>query len=316
MTENAHSREFTFSDIVYILGRHIKIMVLVPVVGTAVAGAIAFSLKPEYEARGYIEVGRVLEKPLEEPVAVADRMRSRAFLEGVKRELKCKETSLELSKRVKVDVVYRQPASQEEPTRAIAVTATATNAVLARDLVAAILTKVVKQHQKPYLESFGVNDEMLREMEKDMAQSRAEIDRGYADLGRLTTSGQASSLDVMYISSYLREKEDHVLRLQELTLEMREMLYAEVFTKPTTITVEPMVPDAPSGPHRIRIIIVAFAVSFIVAAVLAFFRARFPGRDAAATATGEQPSTFTDAATAPRRRRRPRSGDGRGRTTA
>ncbi len=275
MADLKNPREFTVSDILVTFVHHYKIMVLIPVVVTAIAAGFVFSLKPEYEARGNLEVGRVLEKPLEEPVAVADRMRTRPFLAKAARKLGWKDTSLELRERITVDVIYRQPASQEEPTRSLAVTATANDPRKARDLVDAMLTTVVDEHRALFDQSFDANDRLAKDIQADMAQSRAEVDQGYAQLNQLTASGQASPLDVVYISSYLREKEDHVLRLQEIALEFQQMLYSGVFTKPTMITVAPEIPDAPSGPHRIRVVALAFGIAFIVAAVLAFFFERF-----------------------------------------
>jgi len=290
MPQTNPTREFTISDILGALSRHLKIAVGVPLVATTIAALYSLTLKPEYEARGNLEIGRVMEKPLEESVSVADRMQSRPFLADIAKELKLKKTSLELRKMANVGVIYRQPTNQDQPTRTITLIVTSSTAKEAEEIARAILEAVVAEHKPVYDSAWGEGDKYLAELEADLAKQKERVDRAREDFDALAKSGRLTQVDIAYLSDSIQTQENVILRLEDTRLDLRQQLYMNIFSEPTEITLMPTVPDQASGPHRIRIILIAFLISGVLGMVVAFFfdRAGNQGNTHDAGATGQE----------------------------
>ena len=67
----------------------------------------------------------------------------------------------------------------------------------------------------------------------------------------------------------MEEKESYAIHLEEEALQLRQQLFMETYSQPTRLTVEPITPRQPIGPHRIRIIIIAFLLSLALSVVIA-----------------------------------------------
>ncbi|MEE9457616.1 MAG: hypothetical protein V3W11_10755, partial [bacterium] len=254
------NQEFTISDIIRTLRRQYKVVIGVPLIVTVAAVVFAVTLKNTYRVEATFEIGRVMEYPLEAPPTVVDRIWSKPFLAKVGRELGMKESPAQLQNMVQVESIFAE--SRDRPlTRGIRVTVQSDDPEKSAKFAEGILDAAVAEHEKVYEESVAVSAGYLEELDERMAKIRAQIDRGHEDISRLMATGRVNQVELSYLASYVEEKESYILHLEEMAYDLRNKLRKEIYTSPTRIRVEPIPPQAPSGPNRRRIILLAFAVS-------------------------------------------------------
>jgi|GEM_PF-1758322 len=296
-------QDFTVSDIILTLRRQYKVAIGVPLVVTAAAVVFALTLKDTYEVDGSLEIGRVMEYPLEAPTTVVDRMSSKSFLGAVARKLGMKETPTELENMVEVESIFAE--SRDRPlTRAIKVTVQADSPQKGTNFVKGILEKALAEQNEIFKSSWQLNYDYLEELEKNISKVRTQIDEGRAEISRMAATGRVDQVQMSYLASYVEEKESYILHLEEAGLELRQKLLMGIYTHPTRITAEPVLPVEPSGPRRRLIVLLAFVISFALGVIIAFFFDRFPREEEAARAPVEgekkkEPAVETTPAPAP-----------------
>lgn len=266
--------DFTVPDILRTLRRQWKIVVGVPLVVTVAGIVFSLTLKNTYEAEGTLEVGRMMEYPLEASPTVVDRMGSQSFLAGVGKRLGLTETPAALANMVDVESIFAETRDRST-TRGIKVAVRSENPEKSAKLARAIMEEAVAEHAKVYKSSWDINYDYLRKLEVDIDKVEGEIDSGYEEISRLVSSGRIDQVEMSYLASYVEEKESYILHLEESSLLLRQKLLMEIYTAPTRITVNPITPLTPSGPHRTRMILLAFGISFILGIIVAFFFDRF-----------------------------------------
>ncbi len=273
-------QDFTVSDIILTLRRQYKVAIGVPLVVTAAAVVFALTLKDTYEVDGSLEIGRVMEYPLEAPTTVVDRMSSKSFLGAVARGLGMKETPTELENMVEVESIFAE--SRDRPlTRAIKVTVQADSPQKGTNFVKGILDKALAEQNEIFKSSWQINYDYLQELEQNIKNMRTQIDEGRAEISRMAAAGRLSQVQMSYLASYVEEKESYILHLEEADLELRQKLLMGIYTHPTRITAEPVLPLEPSGPRRRLIVLIAFVISFALGVIVAFFFDRFPREEEA-----------------------------------
>lgn len=271
------NQEFTISDIIRTLRRQYKIVIGVPLVVTVAAVVFSLTLKNTYKVEGTLQIGRVMEYPIDSPPMVVDRLWSKPFLAKVGSELGMEESPAQLQNMVQVESIFAE--SRDRPlTRGIKLTVQSDDPGKSARFAKGILDAVVTEHEKVYEESVAVSAGYLEELGERMTEVRAQIDRGQEDITRLTATGRVSQVELSYLASYVEEKESYVLHLEEVAYNLRDKLHKKVYTCPTQVTVEPIPSGGPSGPDRRRIILLAFAVSFALGVVIAFFFDRPSGK--------------------------------------
>lgn len=272
------SQEFTISDIIRTLRRQYKVVIGVPLVVTAAAVIFAVTLKNTYRVEATLEIGRVMEYPLEAPPTVVDRIWSKPFLAKVGRELGMEESPAQLQNMVDIESIFAE--SRDRPlTRGIKITVQSDDPEKSAKFAKGILDEAVAEHEEVYEESVAVSAGYLKELDGRMAEIRAQIDRGHEDISRLMATGRVNQVELSYLASYVEEKESYVLHLEEMAYDLRNKLRKEIYTSPTRIRVEPIPPGRPSGPNRRRIILLAFAISFALGVIIAFFFDRPSGKE-------------------------------------
>ena len=280
------NQEFTISDIIRTLRRQYKIVIGVPLVVTVAAVVFSLTLKNTYKVEGTLEIGRVMEYPIEGPPMVVDSVWSKPFLAKVGSELGMKESPAQLQNMVHVESIFAE--SRDRPlTRGIKVTVQSDDPGKSARFAKGILDAAVAEHEKVYEDSVAVSAGYLEELDERMAEIRAQIDRGHEDIARLMATGRVSQVELSYLASYVEEKESYVLHLEEVAYDLRNKLHKEIYTSPTRVTVEPIPPGGPSGPDRRRIILLAFAVSFALGVIIAFFFDRPSGKGNEASTPAE-----------------------------
>jgi uncharacterized protein involved in exopolysaccharide biosynthesis len=280
------NQEFTISDIIRTLRRQYKVVIGVPLVVTVAAVVFAVTLKNTYRVEGTFEVGRVMEYPIEGSPTVVNRIWSKPFLAKVGRELGMEETPAQLQNMVQVESIHAE--SRDRPlTRGIRVTVQSDDPEKSAKFAKAILDAAVAEHEKVFEESVAVSAGYLEELEERTAKIRAQIDRGHEDISRLTATGRVNQVELSYLASYVEEKESYILHLEEKAYSLRDKLDKGIYTSPTRILVEPILPQAPSGPNRRRIILLAFAISFALGMIIAFFFDRASGEEREVRAPNE-----------------------------
>ncbi len=280
------NQEFTISDIIRTLRRQYKVVIGVPLVVTVAAVVFAVTLKNTYRVEGTFEIGRVMEYPIEAPPTVVDRIWSKPFLAKVGRELGMKESPAQLQNMVQFESIHAE--SRDRPlTRGIKITVQSDDPEKSAKFAKGILDAAVAEHEKVYEESVAVSAGYLEELDERVAKIRAQIDRGHEDISRLMATGRVNQVELSYLASYVEEKESYILHLEEIAYDLRNKLGKEIYTSPTRIKVEPIPPQAPSGPDRRRIILLAFAISFALGIIIAFFFDRASGEEREARAPNE-----------------------------
>ena len=280
------NQEFTISDIIRTLRRQYKIVIGVPLVVTVAAVVFSLTLKNTYKVEGTFEIGRVMEYPIEAPPTVVDRIWSKPFLAKVGSGLGMTESPAQLQNMVQIESIFAE--SRDRPlTRGIKLTVQSDDPGKSARFAKGILDAAVTEHEKVYEDSVAVSAGYLEELSGRMAEVRAQIDRGHEDIARLMATGRVSQVELSYLASYVEEKESYVLHLEEVAYNLRDKLRKEIYTSPTRITVEPIPPEAPSGPDRRRIILLAFAVSFALGVIIAFFFDRPSGKGNEASTPAE-----------------------------
>lgn len=271
-------QEFTISDIIRTLRRQYKVVIGVPLVVTVAAVVFALTLKNVYRVEGTLEIGRVMEYPIEAPPTVVDRIWSKPFLAEVGRDLGMKESPAQLQNMVQVESIFAE--SRDRPlTRGIKITVTSNNPEKSARFAKGILDAAVADHKGVYEESVAVSDDYLEELKEKIAKIRLQIDQGHEDISRLMATGRVNQVELSYLASYVEEKESYVLHLDEVAYDLEDKLRKEIYTSPTRILVEPIPPGGPSGPNRRRIILLAFVISFVLGVVIAFFFDRGSGEE-------------------------------------
>jgi len=280
------SQEFTISDIIQTLRRQYKVVIGVPLVVTVAAVVFAVTLKNTYRVEATLEVGRVMEYPIEAPPTVIDRIWSKPFLAKVGRELGMKEPPAQLQNMVEIESIFAE--SRDRPlTRGIKITVQSDDPEKSAKFAKGILNEAVAEHEEVYEESVAVSAGYLKELDERMAEIRAQINRGHEGITRLMATGRVNQVELSYLASYVEEKESYVLHLEEIAYDLRNKLRKEIYTSPTRIKVEPIPPGTPSGPNRRRIILLAFAISFALGVIIAFFFDRPSGKERDARAPAE-----------------------------
>jgi uncharacterized protein involved in exopolysaccharide biosynthesis len=286
---NYDSPDFTVRDILRTLRRQWKIVVGVPLVVTVAAILFSLTLKDRYRTEGTLEVGRVMEYPIEAPPTVVDRMGSQSFLAGVGKKMGLKDTPAGLAHMVTVESIFTETRDRAT-TRGIKVTVQSENAEKSARLAQAIMEETIAEHDEIYQASWDLNYDYLMKLETDIEKVEGEIEKGYADISRLVNSGRIDQVEMSYLSSYVEEKESYILHLEETALLLRQKLLMEIYTNPTRIMVEPVVPLTPSGPHRMRMVLLAFGISFVLGIIVSFFFDRFSGEGQPVRARAPEPN--------------------------
>jgi hypothetical protein len=96
-------------------------------------------------------------------------------------------------------------------------------------------------------------------------------------LDELVRTGRAGQVEIAYLATYVEDKESYILHLREKAWDLKQKLYMEIYTRPTRIAVIPTAPQYPTGPHRIRVVALAFFVSLLLTAVTIFVVERLNG---------------------------------------
>ncbi len=280
------NQEFTISDIIGTLRRQYKVVIGVPLIVTVAAVVFAFTLKNMYKVEATLEIGRVMEYPIEAPPTVVDRIWSKPFLAEVGRELGMKESPAQLQNMVAVESIFAE--SRDRPlTRGIKVTVTSNSPEKSAKFAKGILDAAVAGHKGVYEESVAVSEGYLEELQERIARVRLQIDQGHEDISRMVAAGRVNQVELSYLASYVEEKESYVLHLDEMAYDLEDKLHKKIYTSPTRILVEPIPPGAPSGPNRRRIVLLAFIISFVLGVVIAFFFDRGSGGERGARAPAE-----------------------------
>jgi capsular polysaccharide biosynthesis protein len=280
------TQDFSISDIIRTIRRQWKVVVGVPLVVTVGAVVFSLTLRDTYQAEGTIEIGRVMEYPLEPPSTVLDRMSSKSFLADVGRELGYKDTAGALQNMVTIESIFSE-SRDRAPTRGVKIIVQTDDPVKSENLCRAVMYKEVAEHNLLYKASWEINYEYLQNVEEDIAKVEAQIDRGYEEIGRLASSGRVNQVEMSYLASYVEEKESYILHLAEVELDLKQGLLMGIYTHPTRVIVEPVVPVVPSGPHRLRLIVLAFVISFALGLIIAFFFDRLSAEKVPAGSAGE-----------------------------
>lgn len=280
------SQELTVSDIVRTVRRQYKVVIGIPLVVTLAAVVFALASKNTYRAEGVLEIGRVKEYPLEAPPTVVDRIGTEAFLAEVGRKLGMEDVPPRLKGMVEVEPVYADPKDRSL-TRGVKVIVQSDNPEKSARFAKGIMEAVVAEHGKIYDEAYGICDQHLAELEDAIALIRGQIERGHDDLDRMMKSGAFTQVEIAYLAAYVEEKESYIIHLEEKAQGAQEHLDMEIYTHPTRITVEPIVPMQPSGPNRRLIVLVAFGVSLVMGIVVAFFFDRLSGEESEARIPAE-----------------------------
>jgi len=276
MATARNNNEISFSEVLGALGRQYRLVLVVTVAATAAAALFAFTRPDEYEVEGTLEVGRIMEIPLEAPTTVADRMASRSFLAAAADKVGWDLAPTELQEKVDVESVFAD--SRDRPlTRAIRIRVRGDDAGECAAFAKAMMAAVVDEHRRLYKKSWDVNYDYLQKIEGCLVSISEGIARGRADIERLTKSGVINQVQMSYLASYVEEKESYALHLEEQALELRQQLFMETYSQPTRVTVEPITPRQPSGPHRVRIVIISFLVSLVLSVIAAVAFDRRPG---------------------------------------
>jgi hypothetical protein len=215
-------------------------------------------------------------------------MGSQSFLAGVGKKLGLKDTPAGLASMVNVESIFTETRDRAT-TRGIKVTVRTENPDKSARLAHAIMAETIAEHDKIYKSSWDINYKYLMKLEDDIEKIQGEIDKGYADIERLVNSGRVDQVQMSYLASYVEEKESYILHLEESALLLRQKLLMEIYTNPTRIMVEPVVPLRPSGPHRTRMVLLAFGISFILGIIVAFFFDRFSNDVRPANARAPEP---------------------------
>jgi hypothetical protein len=197
-------------------------------------------------------------------------MSSLSFLAKVGRELGLKDTPAGLQGMVDVESIFSE-SRDRAPTRGVKITVRTDDPKKSAALVEAIMEAAVAEHDELYEASWQINYDYLKKTELDIARTKEQIELGYAEVARLTNSGRVNQVEMSYLASYVEEKESYVLHLEEVELDLRQKLLMGIYTHPTRIIVEPIVPTSPAGPHRVRIVLLALIVSFALGVIIAFF---------------------------------------------
>jgi capsular polysaccharide biosynthesis protein len=268
--------DFTVRDILRTLRRQWKIVVGVPLVVTVAAALFSLTLKNTYEAQGTLEIGRVMEYPLEAPPTVVDRMGSPSFLAGVGKKLGLKDTPAALANMVTVESIFAE-TRERNTTRGVKVTVRTDGPEKSATLARAIMEDTIAEHDKIYKASWDINYEYLKKTEGDIIKLQDEIDRGHEEISRLVGTGRLTQVEMSYLASYVEEKESYIIHLEEAALNLRQKLMMEIYTNRTRIMVDPVTPLTPAGPRRIRMVLLALGISFVLGIIVSFFFDRYSG---------------------------------------
>lgn len=275
-----NNREFGMNDIFRVLRKNLKILIAIPVVVTIAAAIYAFTLKDVYEVEASMEVGRIVDVPLESPATVADRITSPSYLAYVGKKLGYAEKPSELAAMVQAEPLYTG-GKDRVLTRVIKVRAKAYDPKKAVNIVQFIIADSCRDHDQIFNKAYAINEAEVKHYEKGIIDLEREIAEGKARIEALTAAGAVSQVEIAYLASYVEDKESYILHLREEAFAIRQKLYIETFSRPTRIVVEPVMPRYPSGPHRIRLVGISFIVSWILAIMAVFVvdRIRFAVRE-------------------------------------
>jgi len=268
--------ELTPGDLYRVLKRRIKVVVAIPVICAVAAALFSLAMKEKYEVEGALEIGRVMDVPLDSPVTVAYRMSAVSTLVPIARSLGLNKKPGQLRGLVTVEPVYIL-TKERALTRFIRVNVSTDDAGTSAALARALMNSIVAEHYVTYKKAWDLNAAEVKRSDDGIADLERQVVEDRARLDELVRTGRAGQVEIAYFATYIADKETYILRLREKAWDLKQKLYMEVYTRPTRIAVVPTAPQYPTGPHRVRVVALAFFVSLLLTAVTVFIAERLNG---------------------------------------
>ncbi len=275
-SEYTDSHVFSLPDVWRVLVSQKKCVIGLPIACLLFAiAAIALS-KPKWEATAVIQIGQVgrssvdqVSQLIEPPVRAIERMKMKSFEDDVLAKLKISpEEKNPIAKLFRSSLVLKALGT----TDLIQVKIQALSRHHAELWVAAVTDRLKDIHEKlsqPTIDHLRKQQTELNKQVQIIEEERASLLRIVSKSSE--TSGESQFSANLLLSHLLLQKNAELRDFEMRRLATDEQL-TSVRTYPTSLIDRIYVPEKPSSPKRLLIIVVAAVLGLILGAIVAFIR--------------------------------------------
>jgi len=261
-------KEVDLRDYINMVKRRWKIILGIFLVATITSGVVSFLLPKTYEVSALVGIGKMKDKPLEEPSTVIEIFKTEPILEKVAEELnipptygKLQELALKIKMREKSGLLEIR-GKGETPEEA---------AKLVTGVVAVLLKRheqIFEQAKVALEEYLASGNERLADMEKEIEMLQKKIDH----IGAIDSDAKAT-VARGYMDSLERSRD----RYEQLKVELRMKELEESYsTVRTNLVISPTTPESPIAPKKKQNVLIAgilgLFVGFVSAAIVEYFQ--------------------------------------------
>ena len=240
------------------------------VIGTLACAlaALLYSLQlpKTYETNLDLKLGRVWEKPFEDPQGMVAIINSEPFLDKIREKTGLIQTAHEIKKikMVVARVKGEAPLLVNIKTRANTPEKSVELAETTADLV-------IRKHQPLFDALMDEYRLYERELEKQVKIIQSELDALSQTIKNHRALPQVNAPAVILMQAQLEEKQSRLVALIRELRDVRIHNRSEVFSEGTRIVLPPVLPEDPMNPKVMLNILVSGVIGFMSLLMLAFF---------------------------------------------
>lgn len=234
---------------------------------------IASQFMPKtYETRLHIVVGRVWEKPIDDPLHVAEAVNSVPFLDQVRQKTGLNVTAykMKVGKVVQAYAIEGMKRLEKPQPVLVEIVARANNPEKALELVNAAAELLIQSHEPRY-------DELMREylgfqmeLEKQIQVVQQEVDELDRSIKKLRNDPQVSAPAVILLQAQLEEKQSQIMGFRKELRDVKINNISKVHSENTRVLIRPFLPQEPVSPKTALNVVISGIAGLIGMLLLSF----------------------------------------------
>jgi len=261
-------KEVDLRDYINMVKRRWKIILIIFLAATITSGVISFLLPRTYEASAMVKIGKMRDRPLEEPSTVIEIFKTEPMLEKVAEELKVpatREKLEELASKIKMrekSGLLEIKGKGETPGESV-------------KLVNGVIAALLKRHEGIFERAKVILEEYLASGKERLVEMEKEIEVLQKKIEELEATN--SEAEAMVARGYMESLERSRDRYEQLRIELREKKMEESYgTVGTELVIPPIIPEKPIAPKKKQNVLIAgilgLFVGFVSAAMVEYFK--------------------------------------------
>jgi capsular polysaccharide biosynthesis protein len=265
------TRDFELIDYLRILWKRRWLVGCGTIAVVVAVGGLSLVVSRAYETTLELKIGKVWDKPIENPYQLALLTNSESFLKRV-REVAALDLTVSQMRRTKVllaEVVESREAEKEG--LLLSLTARGRTPDEALKVAQKAVALIIEDHKSVFEEMMKQNLLYEKQLETQIAAVRAGIDNVSALLGRHQRTSQVDAPAVILLQAQLEAKEVELLSFMREVWDVRTKNISTIHTDETRVAFPPVRPEKATKPKIALNVVLAGLFGLITMSLLGFF---------------------------------------------